>query len=430
MLRSLGDGPLCVAEEMLSKLELSMKRFKTPASRHLWVLAGCLSAFLVVACIQGCSKKEPAPKPPKQEPAAAPAAQGEVAKPKPNAVVVTVNGSPITEGQLDQRMMTELKSRYGPSVARLDPRMVDQAKKGMRSQAIDVMVSEKLLDDQIKAAGLKITDKDVEAAINTEAAKWTPPSTFEGYKKMVMEQGGDFNDIMTSLKVSLSRQKFLESQWAGKADVNEAQAKAFYDANQTTFERSEEVRASHILVKINSSDPNADPNRVKAAAKDKAGKLLEKIKAGADFAEVAKANSDDPGSAPKGGDLDFFPRGEMEKPFEDAAFALEPNKVSDVVETRFGYHIIKQTGHRPTGVVPFDEIKKELMAQMTDQKRSHFLEGYITSLRDKAKIVYASQSDAPPPQPNLEAIPGQAPTSAKPQADANQPKPAPDPNRK
>ena len=396
-----------------------MKRSKTPASQCLRVLAGCVSILLIVACIQGCAKKQP-PAPQKQgkpEPNTAAKAAVQTSKPATDAVLVTVDGSPIKESQLDKRIMKELMSTYGGKVA---PQMIDQAKKMMRVQAIDVMVSEMLLDQQIKAAGMKTTDQDVITAVNAEGATMTPPMTFDQYKKAILGRGDDFNDIMADLRVNLSRQKFIEFQLAGKADVNEAQAKAYYDANPKNFQQPEQVRASHILISPGILDPNADPNQAKIAAKQKAQKLLAQIKAGADFAELAKSSSQDPGSAPKGGDLDFFLRGEMEKPFEDAAFALEPNKVSDVVETRFGYHIIKVTERKPAGTMPFEDVKKAIIAKLSDPKRAEVLNDYLGSLRAKAKIIYTSPSDAPAIQPVSEGAPAPTPAAPKPAADANQ----------
>ena len=118
--------------------------------------------------------------------------------------------------------------------------------------------------------------------------------------------------------------------------VSEADARAYFDAHPDEFKMPERVHASHILVKV---DPNASD-----ASKAESRKKLEGIKArldgGEDFAKLAEENSDCPSSA-KGGDLGFFTRGQMVAPFEEAAFALNPGDTSDVVETRFGFHLIK-----------------------------------------------------------------------------------------
>ncbi|MHC4520425.1 MAG: peptidylprolyl isomerase, partial [Planctomycetota bacterium] len=215
-------------------------------------------------------------------------------------------------------------------------------------------------------------------------------------------------------RAGLARQRLLEAQWAGKIDVNDAAAKTYYDRNTKEFESPEQVRASHILIKPQVTDPNSDPNVAKVAARAKAEKLVGEIKDGADFAELAKANPGDPGSAAKGGDLGFFPRGKMVKPFEEAAFAMQPGEVSDIVESRFGYHIIKVTERKEASVTPFEEAKAGIVAKLAGEQKAKIARAYINSLKDKATIVYAAadEPNAPEPAPVAPAV------SATP-ADAN-----------
>jgi peptidyl-prolyl cis-trans isomerase C len=405
-----------------------MKMFRSPTSQRVWVLAGCLSILLVVAGLEGCKKQGGAPQGPStSESKTSSGTTSQTKKPKPDSVAVIVNGKPIMESQIDSRIMKEISARMGSNAARLSPEVIDQAEKMLRVQVIDVMVSETLLDEQIKSAGITTTDKDVEAAINSQGAAMKPPVTFDQYKKAMLERGADFNDVMATLRVNLARQKFVESKLP-KPDVNEAQAKVFYDTHITDFNRPERVHASHILV---TPDPNAkDPNQAKIAAKEKAQKLLAKLKEGADFAQLAKTDSNDPSTAPNGGDLGFFARGDMVKPFEDAAFALDPNKMSDVVETQFGYHIIKGIEHQKAGPVSFDEIKAAIVEKLTDDKRGESLNTYLQSLRAGAKIVYTSPADSPKAQQAFEEAPEPTTPTAKSRTDVNAPRPSADPNRK
>ncbi len=131
------------------------------------------------------------------------------------------------------------------------------------------------------------------------------------------------------------------------------------------FTEPEQVRARHILIKV-AADAGAD---AKAAARKKAEELLAKVKAGADFAALAKESSEDPGSAAQGGDLGLFLRGRMTPAFEEAAFALQAGGVSDVVETPFGFHVIKVEEHRPGGVKPLEAVHDEI-ADSLKQERS------------------------------------------------------------
>jgi len=179
----------------------------------------------------------------------------------------------------------------------------------------------------------------------------------------------------------------MESLWAGKVEVTQEDAKKYYDENSQRFETPEQIRASHILIQPELT--GADPNEAKAKARVKTEDLLKQLKEGADFAELAKANSSCP-SAPKGGDLGFFPRGQAPAEFDNAAFALEVGQMTDVVETEYGFHIIKVTDHKDSGTTSFDEAKDDIIEQLTQQKQLEFAGAYIDSLKADAKIAYPS----------------------------------------
>ncbi|MBQ0937647.1 SurA N-terminal domain-containing protein [Ideonella paludis] len=171
--------------------------------------------------------------------------------------------------------------------------------------------------------------------------------------------------------------------------LNDADLLDYYENNKKAgrYTTPEERRASHILI---AADKDAKPEE-KAAAKAKAESLLAEVrKAPGSFAEVAKKNSQDPGSAPNGGDLDYFGRNAMTKPFEDAAFALKVDEISNVVESEFGYHIIRLTGRRGGDVKPFEAVKAEIVAEVTTQKAK---EAYLKEAEAFTNTVY-EQSDS------------------------------------
>jgi peptidyl-prolyl cis-trans isomerase D len=146
--------------------------------------------------------------------------------------------------------------------------------------------------------------------------------------------------------------------------VNEEDLQRYYAENASRYTAAEERRASHILIKADKDMATAD--RQKARAKAEA--LLEQVrKSPGQFAELAKKNSDDPGSAERGGDLDFFSRGAMVKPFDDAVFAMKPGEISNVVESEFGYHIIQLTGQRGGEKKSFDAVRAEIEAEVKKQ---------------------------------------------------------------
>lgn len=165
--------------------------------------------------------------------------------------------------------------------------------------------------------------------------------------------------------------------------VSEAEAKAWFDGHKERFQQPEERRASHILV--------ASEKIGKDQAKAKAEALLQEIRKNpAAFADLAKKNSDDPGSAAKGGDLGFFGRGMMVKPFEDATFTLKDGEISGIVESDFGFHIIKLTGIHAAKEKPFAEVKGEIEAEL---KKAAASRKFAEAAEAFSNIVY-EQSDS------------------------------------
>jgi peptidyl-prolyl cis-trans isomerase D len=161
----------------------------------------------------------------------------------------------------------------------------------------------------------------------------------------------------------------------------------YFEQNAGRYTVPEERRASHILIKADKSAPAAE----RAKAKAKAEELLAEVKKNpASFADVARKNSQDPGSAEKGGDLDWFARGAMVKPFEDAAFSLKQGEISNVVESDFGYHIIQVTGTRGGDKPTFDAVRK----QVEDEVRNQLAQKRYAELAvDFTNTVY-EQSDS------------------------------------
>jgi peptidyl-prolyl cis-trans isomerase D len=165
------------------------------------------------------------------------------------------------------------------------------------------------------------------------------------------------------------------------------EAQKFYENNKARYTTDEERRASHILIKAGADMPAAD----KAKAKAKAEELLAQVRKNpASFAEVATKNSQDPGSAAHGGDLDFFGKGAMVKPFEDAVYALKKGEISNVVQSDFGYHIIMLTDVRGGQVRPFETVKAEIEAELRKQLAQ---KRYSEMAEDFGNTVY-EQSDS------------------------------------
>jgi peptidyl-prolyl cis-trans isomerase C len=196
-------------------------------------------------------------------------------------------------------------------------------------------------------------------------------------KKMEISEA----DLKTQFSQDMAIKKLIDQQVASKVTVSDEDTKAFYDGNPEVFKTPEMIRASHILVKV---DPQATDEE-KAKAREKINDAQKRVQKGEDFATLAKELSDCPSSA-NGGDLDFFQKGQMVKPFEDAAFALKPGAVSDVVETQFGFHIIKVTDKKDAGAMSYDEIKGRIEQHLKQEKVNQQLSQYVDQLKGKAKI--------------------------------------------
>ncbi|MCD8378488.1 MAG: peptidylprolyl isomerase, partial [Candidatus Gastranaerophilales bacterium] len=194
--------------------------------------------------------------------------------------------------------------------------------------------------------------------------------------------------------------------------ISDAQAKAFYDKNAARFRYPDKVRASHILIaanpveikeklstKDNTLTEEQKNEKVKAemiVKYQKAQALANQLKTTPDkFEAVAREKSDDPITAKNGGDIGFFAQKDMVKPFADAAFKQKPNTVSDVVQTPYGFHIIKVTDRMAAGQEPFIKIKEQLKLYLAAQEQVKALEQYINNLRADAVIQYMSDSYDP-----------------------------------
>lgn len=309
------------------------------------------------------------------------------AEPAADNVAVTINGIDIMESEVDELIQPQLDmfTKKNPTQP---PALIEQMKKMLRQRKLEEMITERLLDERVKEANIVVTEEEAISQIEQIASAQKPPLSLEDFKKRLAEYGQSFDD----LKRQLGYRKFMEAQWAGKINITEDDAKKFYDENPKQFETPEQVRASHILIRPDLTDPNTDPNEAKAKAEAQIQELLKQIKDGYDFAELAKANSACP-SAARGGDLDFFPRGRMAPPFEKAAFELEVGKISDIVETQFGYHIIKVTDHKDASTVLFEQAKDNIINELTRKKQSELAQEFIKSLKADANIIYPSSNE-------------------------------------
>ncbi len=296
-------------------------------------------------------------------------------------VVLKVNGEPIHASEINLAMGSVQND------ARQSGRQVDQ------QQAMQVaaqrVIDAKLLAQEAKRQGITPDTAKVDqsmAALEQQAGGADKLATMlaqggftvEGYKKMMTE-------------MSLVNQ-FIETKVMSGITVSDEEAKKFYDENPKYFQRPEEVHARHIIVRV---PQDATPEQ-KAEAKKKIDAIQKRAAAGEDFAKLAQETSEGP-SAKDGGDLGFFSKDRMVPEFADVAFALKPGEVSGVVETKFGYHVIKNEETRPAGEVPFDEVKDRIVDSLKKQKMAGEVDTILEKLRADAKIEQMGGQGAAPP---------------------------------
>ncbi len=188
----------------------------------------------------------------------------------------------------------------------------------------------------------------------------------------------------------------LQSQMA----VDDAEIKKYYDEHQPEFGTQEQRQAAHILISAAAQAPEAD----KQAAKVKAEQVLQQVnKSPAKFAELAKQHSQDPGSAANGGDLGLFGRGMMVKPFDDAVFQLKPGEISGLVQSEFGFHIIKLLAVKPAKTLALEEAKSTIAQKLKQQKAND----KFAELAEKFSNTVYEQSDTLKPAAELVKMPVQ-----------------------
>ncbi|HLX08189.1 MAG TPA: peptidylprolyl isomerase [Thermoanaerobaculia bacterium] len=310
-------------------------------------------------------------------PAQATAAAGAAAAPPPlqplsqdkiPAVVAKVNGAPIAKNDLI-KLADQIHSQV--------PNMPETA--DFYRKVLDQLVGNRLLIEEANAAGIKATDEEVNKQLGDLKTRMTP----EKYQEELKKEGLTEADLVKQTRETIMVQKLVDTKVVNDVKVTDQDVKAFYDQNPDKLKRPERIHVRHILIAVGKDASAAD----KAKARAKADDLLAKLKAGGDFAKLAADNSDDPGSKQHGGELPMFSKGQMVPPFETAAFALkQPNDLSPVVESQYGFHIIQLIEHQEAGVVPFAEVKDRIAGFLKQQQqRDKFLD-HVKALKAKGKI--------------------------------------------
>ena len=385
-------------------------------------------------------------------PATQPAEEAEVAP--PDTLAVTVNGHDIMESDLKRVFDDVVKRRMRGRT--LSPEQMAERFQRYRSQLVDMMIENRLLDEEVEKAGVTLTDEELAEKMNKQVQVYL---TVNGLTREMLDErfraqsGSSLDEVIAQdLASPMFRQTSLqnmmiEKKFADKLEMTDEQIEEEYNRNrQRVFEQPAQVKASHILIKtdqavrevelatskkindikaqLETDEQTPDPaakealekeieaaraeserelEEIKAKAKEKLEAVLVEVKKpDADFAALAKEHSECP-SKDRGGDLGFFPRtGKMVEPFAAAAFALEVGDISDIVETRFGYHIIKVTDKKEAKTSTLDEVRDVIVESLRQREVMKLRREHGEELRKVATIVYPA--GAPSTQPAMRPV--------------------------
>jgi peptidyl-prolyl cis-trans isomerase C len=303
--------------------------------------------------------KDAQPAPPKPVPAVLP------------DVVARVNGESVTKAEFETAVAA-IEQQNGGKVP------PDQRDRILRA-VLDQLVGMKLLAQEVKARKVSVPEADVDAQIATLRKQFPSEDVFN---QALKTQQRTVESLKADARRDLSISKLLQDELASKVTVTADQAKKYYDENPDRFKQPERVRASHILIGV----PHGADAVTKDAARKRAEDVLKQVKAGKDFAALAKEHSQDPGSAVQGGDLGYFPRGQMVGPFDEVAFTLAKGATSDLVESQFGFHIIRVVDKQDARTVPLEEVKAKLDEFLLNQNKQRETLAFVEGLKAKGKV--------------------------------------------
>jgi peptidyl-prolyl cis-trans isomerase C len=303
-------------------------------------------------------------------------AQTEEQKTAPGSInpAARVNGVAISRAELDTSFNGYIQQRGMNTGMITDPEQYKQ----VQLEVLEMLISRELLWQEAKKKNYVAKDEDVKEAIGSVKSKF--PSE-DDFKLRLSQSGYTEKEYTEFLRQQLSVRELVQKDIAKELAVSDDEVHGYYESNPEQFKAPEQVRARHILVKV---DPSAD-EAAKEAAKKKIEGILTEAKGGADFAEMAKKHSEGP-SRPNGGDLGFFSRGQMVKPFDDAAFALKPGEISDVVNTVYGYHIIKVEEKREPRTIAEEDVREQVRQFLQAGKVQGAVKERVNTLRSVGDV--------------------------------------------
>lgn len=296
--------------------------------------------------------------------------------------LATANGASIKQNAVDT-YVEFLKNQDPTSV----PADNTPEFKTLQTNILDSLIVLNVLENYGDKNNFKVTQKEIDDAYQKIVKSYPSESDFE--KDLVAKKiSKDF--LMDQVSSQVLRDK-IYADVTKNITISDAEVKKYYDDNkETLFKVPEQIQVSHILIKFNVPEGQELTEQLKKEANDKIKAVQEKLKSGEDFAALAKSYSEDTASKENGGDIGFISAGQTIKEFEDAAFALKVGEVSDIVETTFGYHLIKATDHKDEYIKDFNEVTDTIKSYLLNGKQIGEWEKFVSDLILKTNIKYTT----------------------------------------
>ena len=292
----------------------------------------------------------------------------------PEGTIAAVNGAVITQEDLDTELSLAQQQFANQGKGQPSDEQLAEIKKNL----FEGLITRKLLYLESQKKGMEVDDATIDERLANMRKQFPKEEDFKG----MLEKMHLTEDLLKAqLREGMAIQKLIDQEVISHIEILDKDTKDYYDGHTDLFKQSEKIQASHILIK---ADPGAGES-VKADALKEIKKIQKELKEGGDFAALAREHSQCP-SAAKGGDLGEFGRGQMVKPFEDAVFSMKPGEISDIVETDFGYHLIKAGDRKPGTITDYKDIKDKLAQYLKQMKTGEEVKKYIEKLKEQAKI--------------------------------------------
>ena len=292
--------------------------------------------------------------------------------------VVTVNGKAMEQAELEKQINRILNSVKG----KIPDDQTDKFKANIQGRIIDNFITRALIEEECDKLKIEVTKKELDDKLNEYMKRLPKDMDLDAALKQAGLERKELND---DIRFNLQFEKLVDLKTKDQPAPTEAEIKKYFDTNSKRFNLPAQVHARHILIKTDSKDNET----IKKEKKDKITELREKLLQDADFAELAKENSDCPSGKARGGDLGTFPRGRMVKAFEDAAFSQKVNEIGPVIETRFGFHIIQVTEIIEAKTKTLEESRDTIINALNQKQKTQITKDLITKLKENAKIDYA-----------------------------------------